>query len=235
SRGLGDVYKRQELDLLHHLVMGPRELPAYCRGARVMSDWHPFLEYDGPKHVHSKVPNTDILLGLRDHRCDPAGYVGDWGAGGDSVRTRLLAQNPAWGLTLEGLLAQQNYRDLERSRTVLEEALRIAPYLGDTKYYLSRTLYQMSEALGRRGRPEDLARSYELMARSVALAPESPSVLWTVAMLSERLGRVEEGRSYWSRLAQVMPTDAPRLPEVRQRLEGGAPLPARGAGSTNMP
>lgn len=217
---LDKVNVRGQLDLLHHLVMGPKELPAYCAGARVMSDWHPFLEYDGPKHVHSKVPNTDILLGLRAHRCDPAEYVGEWGPAGDSLRAALVAQNPAWSLTLEGLLAQQNYRDLDRSRAALDEALRIAPYLGDTKYYLSRTLYMMGEALLRRGGSEHLPRAYELLVRSVELAPDSPSALWTVAMLAERVGRMDEGRGYWARLAQAIPAEAPRWAEVRRRTEG---------------
>jgi spermidine synthase len=215
---LDKVNVRGTLDLLHHLVLGPTELRTYCQGARVMSDWFPFIEYDGARHVHQRIPNTSILLGLRDCRCDPATYVTAWGSAADSLQRSLAQQNPAWPLTLDGLLAQQNYRDLDRSQRSLQEALQLAPWLGDTRYYLSRTFWLMGESLYQQRRADVLPRVSGLFEQALRMDPNSPSTLFSLADVLERVGQHEQAAPYWRRLAAIIPEDAPLAPEVRGRV-----------------
>lgn len=211
------------LDLVNHLVMGPEELSEFCARGRIMSDWHPHIEYDGPKHVHEGESRREIQEALFPLHCDPRRYVTRWpSAGRDSVEAAMARQHVAWLLTQEGVIAQSRGR-FEKSRRKLLEALKQAPWLGDARFYLSRTYFMTTQPLIQRGGVEAfrVARSY--LVQGLEYAPRSPSILYRLALLSEEIGSAEDARAYWRRLIEVLPPDAPRVKLARGRLKHLAP------------
>lgn len=208
-----------EIDLLNHLVMGPAELPSYVAQAQVMKDTHPFIEYEGPKHVHAGDPNSEILRGLVEHRGDPAAYIGDWGDHPDSLRSMIEVQNQVWGTVIEGVIAQKVERNMRRSEALLSAAVEQAPWLGDAKYYLSRTHYNIGMALGQRGGIPNIEEALRRYQEGLRLVPDSPSLLSRAANASERLSLRESAIGYWAQLMELLPDHARRRRLAEQRIE----------------
>ncbi|MCA9756148.1 MAG: fused MFS/spermidine synthase [Candidatus Eisenbacteria bacterium] len=214
---LSKVNITNSTDLLNHLVFGPEGAKAYCEGARIMSDWYPFIEYDGPKHVHEGSTVDDILQDLITHRTGPVALIGTWTEPADSLRRVYQIQEAAWPTAINGLIAQSRGR-LEESVQLLESALINAPWMGDARYYLSRSYYQLGERIASRRRVEDAAAVYGFWSRGLPYDPDSPSLLFGVAAAAEQLGKKDEARETWQRLADTLPEYADRRTLALQRV-----------------
>jgi spermidine synthase len=211
------------LDLLNHLVMGPKDVAEFCTNGRIMSDWHPHIEYEGPKNVHEGESTREIQQSFFLLRCDPADYVTRWPESfRDSLEEAMSRQRVAWRLTQEGVIAQSAGR-YEESRRKLIDALDRAPWLGDARFYLSRTYFIMTQSLIERGGLEAYRVAHPYLEEALKYAPNSPSILYRVALLSEEIGKSEEARAYWQRLVDSLPPDAPRGALARSRLRRLSP------------
>ncbi|MBU1701265.1 MAG: fused MFS/spermidine synthase [Candidatus Eisenbacteria bacterium] len=226
TKDLKKVNVENPLDLLNHLLMGPKEVASFVEKGRVMSDWFPFIEYDGPRHVHQNTPRhrpptslNTILQALPDYRCSTADYIGKWPEEGqDSVSVLFEKQTQAWRLTLEGLVAQ-NLGMLEESSQKLGAALELAPWLGETSHYLSRTYAMIARNIYQQGGNQNINRANDIWKLALDLAPESPSLLYSVATCQEQLGKNEESILYWERLLSIMPPHASRVELAHSRLQ----------------
>ena len=215
---LAEVNVTGSLDLLNHLVLGPREIGRFIETGRVMSDWFPFIEYEGPRHVHENLEINESFLELMRWRCDPATYVTAW-SDEDSQSQRIRRQNVAWRLTHEGVIAQ-NRGMLEESRERLEEAVSQAPWLGDSRFYLSRTYFMLSDRIPLEGASDEaLSKAHAQLSRALELTPDSRSVLARQAMLADRLQLRQETIEYCRRLLDVLPPFAPMNEPIKARLE----------------
>jgi tetratricopeptide (TPR) repeat protein len=200
--------------------MGPDELVGYVEGARVMSDWFPFIEYEGPRHVYEGASVNEILFNFMELRCDPAKYVVSWLDGDEETQQQMIdQQNNAWRLMHEGVIAQ-NLMRLEESRTKLEQAVNQAHWLGDARFYLSRTYFLLSERVPvQRADRQALQQTYTYLTRALELNPRSRSALGKMGSVCDRLGLREEANGYWERLLSVLPPYAAAAEAVRTRLE----------------
>jgi tetratricopeptide (TPR) repeat protein len=109
---------------------------------------------------------------------------------------------------------------LEESRTKLEQALDRAPWLGDARFYLSRTYFLLSERVPvQRADRSALQRAYTYLTRALELNPRSRSTLGKMGSVCDRLGLREEADGYWERLLSVLPPYAAAAEAVRARLE----------------